>query len=495
VIEVRGESYAFKYAEQFAGLDAVADWARANPTALCDNTARVDGIVSRNNASAATNSLLAQTLHTWLCCTWYGTRGDGLAGSRRSDRDWYGVWEGSCYLMSTVDVEYTQAPFYLAVWPELLRLQLDHWPHYARDGRVTLGERGAGTAFLCHDSGGHATANGNVYSHDMEVEENANYIILAYAYWRRTGDDGPLQRHGEAIGQYLEFLARCDTTGNGVPDRGVANTIDDASPAVQFGREQMYLGAKTLAAFVAGSVILRHLGREPEAQRFDVQAGVLRGTLETAGWLGDHFATLLEKRGVLKNPWSGEEIPCEEIPGWDAAHIYTVNGLALLDMVGLDTGLDRDKLTTDLHTATARCLREYGCVHSDFANTEMAQLESMLGLVGVARAPGWIAMNLLRDIAAFYRGVDLRGLAERYWNWQTTTNTQEPKLFFETFAGNNLCFYPRGIAAWGYFDALGGVVIDRVASVDARGPAFSQTRVPVLLTADWANGTSEVVEG
>ncbi len=106
-------------------------------------------------------------------------------------------------------------------------------------------------------------------------------------------------------------------------------------------------------------------------------------------------------------------------------------------------------------------------------------------MVGVGGNPGWISMNMLRDIAAAYRGIDLRALSERYWQWQVTTNTQQAALFFETFGGNNLCFYPRGVAIWGLFDALAGRVIDRVAGVDRSVPALPGVRVPRLIDAPW----------
>jgi hypothetical protein len=65
------------------------------------------------------------------------------------------------------------------------------------------------------------------------------------------------------------------------------------------------------------------------------------------------------------------------------------------------------------------------------------------------------------------------------------TNTQEPCLFFETFGGNNLCFYPRGVAIWGLLDALAGRVIDRVAGVDKCAGKVADVRVPKLIDAAW----------
>jgi xylan 1,4-beta-xylosidase len=486
-LSVQGDMCPFKYAEQFADLAAVADWARANPGALFTNAARVDGIVASGNGAKSVDNLLAQTLHSWLIDTWWAVRPDG--------RDWFSVWEGSCYFHSTVDVEFTQSPFYLAVWPELLRIELDFWPEYSKDGTKCLGPRGQDTLFLSHDTGSHSSACGQDYHHEMEVEETTNYLILSWTYQRRTGDDSTIFKHAETIRRYLQFLFACDTTGNGIPDKGVANTIDDASPAVQFGTDQIYLAVKTLAALEAGREFMLMVDNDEMAEACADSARRIRELIAVKGWAGDHFVTLLEKEGRgIVDPWSGEKMDLDEVPGWDAPHIYTANGLAPLDMVGIDLGLDKEKLRTDLRVATERCLREYGCVHTDFASEREKLSESMQGLAGVARNPGWVSMNMLRDISAFYRGVDLRALSDRYWAWQTTTNSQEPKIFFETFCGNNLCFYPRGIACWGYFDALGGLVIDRVLGRDETAPAFPQTRVPRLIDADWKAGTWEMIE-
>jgi hypothetical protein len=89
--------------------------------------------------------------------------------------------------------------------------------------------------------------------------------------------------------------------------------------------------------------------------------------------------------------------------------------------------------------------------------------------------------------------VDLRDMAQRYWEWQVLTNTQEPNVFHETFSGNNLRFYPRGVAIWGYFDALAGQVINRVKGMDRAEPALPGVRVPRLFDADWRSGTAAMV--
>jgi hypothetical protein len=482
-LHIQGKWQPFLYSRTFGSLDAVAGWAREHLGCVFENAACVDGVVGANNCGVAVNSLLAYTLHSWLMDSWYVDR-DG--------KDWFSVWEGSCYFHSTVDVEYTQTPFYLAVWPELLRHELDFWTEYSKDGKLCLGERGEGSLFLSHDAGSGSFADGADYAHDMEVEETVNYLLMAFAYYKRTGDESILREKERFLRKYLLFVERASSKGNGIPDQGVANTIDDASPAVQFGKGQVYLAVKSLAALAVGAEILSLFGDAKGAARCRRIAAKARAAIERKGWLGDHYATLLEKSGKgIVDPWSGKALELDEVPGWDASHIYTVNGLALLDMVGFDAGLDLQRLREDLSTAAERCMTEYGCIHSDYSN--LNPVECRDGLAGSAANPGWISMNMLRDIAAFYRGLDFRSFSERYWSWQTTTNTQEPKCFFETFKGNNLCFYPRGIAVWGFFDALSGLVVDKPAGILRHSPLIPQLLVPRLFDADWRNGEVKTV--
>lgn len=484
-LEVRRQTAPFKYTERFATLDAVAVWARQNPEALRENARKVDGIFAANNLSREVNNLLALTLHAWLADTWW---------VRRPDGDWFSVWEGSCYYHSTVDVEYTQTPFYLAVWPELLGLELDEWPAFTAPGESILGERGAGTLYFMHDMGQYAECNATRYHHPMPVEENANYVLMSYAYWRRSGDSSRVQRHAETLERALEFIARCDTTGNGVPDQGMANTIDDASPAVQFGREQVYLAVKAMAALDTGADMLRAAGRPARCAAWRRQAAHIRNALHEKGWKDDHFVTLLDPRADgVTNAWSGQALAGGVIPGWDAAHIYTANGLTLLDMVGRRSGLNEAKLKTDLATGARRCLDKYGCRHSDYVPDAAALAKGEGDAVHCPRI-GWISMNLLRDLSAFYRGLDLRDLAGRYWEFQVLTNTQGPHLFFETFNGNNLMTYPRGVVVFGIFDAIGGVRLDRVKKRLRIRPLTRQIRVPLLLLADWRRGAAPKLE-
>jgi hypothetical protein len=489
VLSVDGRSIPYRYTDTFASIDDVIAWSQKNPRALIENARLVDSIIMDNNCSLAINNLFCQTLHTFLTNTWYGV-------DHENSREYFGVWEGSCYYQSTIDVEYTQTPFYLSLWPELLGKELDIWPLYTVPGdRALQDDRYKDTLVVSHDYGQLSFVRSMVYGHHMPVEENANYILMLFAYWRRTGDFALVKRNIKTVIPLLELIYLCDTTGNGVPDQGMANTIDDASPAVQFGKEQVYLAVKAMAAFRTGAVMLKEAGAG-DADKYLAQAEKIRAVVEGKGWKEDHFVTVLDAgaKGV-KDAWSGLEGQAEDVlPGWDASHIYTVNGLALLDMLGFSTGLDEEKLARDLRSATERCLEKYGCRHSDYIP---AFEELSVGEGRVKNSPriGWISMNMLRDIAALYRGIDFRHLADRYWAYQVLMNTREISFFFETVHGNNLKYYPRGIAVWGFFDALAGLRSDKAEGRETVSPLNAEIHVPLLHSADWTRGTYKRVSG
>lgn len=476
ILTVHGEAAPFRYARSFRSLSQVASWARKHAAEVEAQGRWFDGLIADNSLGSTTTHLMAQTLHAWLVDTWWVTRPSAR-------RDWFSVWEGSCYFHSTVDVEFTQAPFYLTLWPDLLRMELDEWPDLAKGGELCLGDRGRGTLFLSHDMGVHTACGQQAYPHDMEVEEAANYVLLAYAYWRRTGDRSVHTRHSETIHKFLDFIVACDTTGSGAPDKGCTNTIDDASPAVQYGRQQVYLAVKALGALACGADMLADVGYA-EVTRFVRQADMIREAIDARGWLGDHYAVALDPSAEgLVDPWSGETLH-GELPGWDASHIYTANTLPLLDMVGRDLGLDNARIAQDAVAACQRTLGQYGCRHTDYrAPARMAVSEGIAAIT--SGTTGWVSMNMLRDIAAAYRGVDMLGMAERYWDWQSAANAREVYIFFETFGGNNLCFYPRGVAVWGYFEAAAGFVLDRVSGEQSADTLRLTTRIPLLALADW----------
>ena len=85
-------------------------------------------------------------------------------------------------------------------------------------------------------------------------------------------------------------------------------------------------------------------------------------------------------------------------------------------------------------------------------------------------------------------------LENSYWDLQTYSNTGEQSFgFIDTYIGNELCFYPRGATAFGYFLAGPRIRIDRLTNdegsrISICPDRFRNSRWPLLPLADWKAG-------
>ncbi len=457
VLTVFGQPASFKYRWLFTDADAVAAFGQRHFADLWRKGQLMEDLIANAGLTKAQADLIRFSFQNFLLNSWWVVRDDG--------NEWFSVWEGSCYFHSTVDVEYNDALVYLAFWPELLEMLLDEWSLFELQDEVG--------SFLAHDMGGELEVGKQAYHHPMPVEENANFLLLLHCLWRWTGDDELIKRHSGLAKRLTAYFERSDTTGNGFPNLGVANTIDDASPAVQFAREQTYLAVKTLCACHAASQMAEALEEDEWAQQCQRIISRIRRTLDEQAWLGDHYAVCLERSAEgLVDAWTGEPLS-GELVGWDAYSIYTANGLLYLLLSANAPELNWERLRTDIVNAYWQTLTEYGCTHTS-----------------ADRSNVWVSQNLWRDFVAAYLGVSLPDNASRYLALQTFMNTSGlAKGFIDTYLTNNLCFYPRGITSIGYLFALCGLQIDKGRNeVRLRRTAPYPCWVPLLPLADWERG-------
>ncbi len=472
-----GEPMRLKYTRRWPDAAAVADFVRRRYKALLRKSAAFDGLWLDSDLPLSAQNLSALAFQSYLMCTLW-TVGQGRG-------DWFSVWEGSCWYNSTVDVTLQESMFYFACWPELLEKIFAQWSHHANDvaaERERLGQTGHGGEpvadfagkILQHDMGSGWTANGQDYHHAMPVEENANFLLMLYAHGQWWGRTELYEQYHALSVELVKYLLWADSTGNGFPDRGTANTIDDATPAVQYGRDNVYLGVKRLGALHAAASMFEALGDTPWANRCRKEVRTAVKTLN-AGWLGDHWGVCLDKSAKgLVDAWNGKPLPYRTLPGWDAYSLYTTNGLLPLLMIDdLPPGLDAERLRQDVRNAWRASLTTYGCGHSSQDQRNM-----------------WVSMNLWRDCAGGYLGEDFLANADRYWAWQLASNgagSEKPNCFAETSLTNNLVWYPRGAAAFGLPMSIAGLTIDRAAGRSNLTPA-APGRWPLLALADWKKG-------
>lgn len=488
LLESPAGAMGFKYTQYWSSVDEVAGFVIGNHKQLMKKSRQFDAVFSDSSLPSAAANLTAQSFQTYLMNTVW---------CRSALKEWFSVWEGTCVFHSTVDVTYQEAMFYFACWPQLLEMILEEWSHFARTpeevrqrGRrlnaelLAAGEADFDGRILDHDMGTLYTAAGQKYDHSMPVEENADFLLMLYAHGKWWNRPELFTKYGELIADLVKYLLWADSTGNGFPDRGTANTIDDATPAVQYGRDNVYLGVKRLSALHAGSRMLAAAGQAGLASRCRRE---VRKAVKTfnAGWLGDHWGVCLDKsaKGMV-DAWSRKPLPYKTLPGWDAYSLYTSNGLLYLMMVNdVPAGLRVDRLLTDLDNACRESMTIYGCGHSSTDRTMV-----------------WISMNIWRDCVAAYLGRDMLCNSERYWAQQVFNNTlgsDKPNCFGETSLRNDLTTYPRGAASFGLLLSAAGLTIDRPGDHLEVEPV-TVGRWPLLPLAEWKKGKlppTLVVEG
>jgi len=463
VMEVRKTPARLRYVRHWPNLDAVMDDAVAQRDDNLAHSRRFEKLLEQAPLTTSRRHLIAQGFQSYLSNTFWCDVADGA--------EWFSNWEGSCLFHSTVDVEYNLSLFYFAIWPDLLLKTINQWVNYGKDHAES------GGAILSHDMGRGLPANGQSYPHDMPVEENANFLLLLQAYAHWTGNAEPVTRHAEFIGKMADYLLWTDRDGSGFPSEGTANTIDDASPAVQYARKQTYLAIKRVTALQAAADLLTRAGNGELAEKCRATAEQAIAKIEAEAWLGDHFAVCVDKDATgVKDVWTGKPLMTDEIKGWDDYSIYATNGLLLPQMIGLACPFDQRKMQADVGNAIRETVTPYGCGHSSGDSTNV-----------------WISQNLWRDITGRYIGGIVPSLDSRYWDLQVFSNTGDQSFgFIDTYIGNELCFYPRGATAFGHFLSGPRVRIDRLADGKAKisvsPDRYRHSRWPLLPLADWAAG-------
>ena len=502
--EYQDSTFKFKYTKQFADVQEVVNYAVTSRWAgdmiedkslFFDSTILSDSYLTLPSGYRDdVRGMITCSLGSFLMNTWWAESDSG--------REWFSVWEGSCCRFhSTVDVEYNDAWFYFSYWPELLEKIMDEWVLYLKTCHQ-------GT-YLSHDMGWNQECIGQVYPHDMAVEENTDFILLLYRYWKSTGDTAYMRGKFPLVRKLVDFIINCDDNNNGLPDQYTWNTLDQSTPALQFAKDQTYLGVKCLSAHQAAREMALNQS-VPDLtceKKCHGQVELINQTLAYELWLSDHFAVCLDGN--------------VEAADREAYSIYPSNGLLYLFSGGRSTGVtsgNMERFRTDIVNSTDKTMKKYGCTHSTYNAYNQ-----------------WVSQNLWRDQLACHLGVQLRSdnplaLTGRYWDLERFFSRSMNGSFWDvviypggsgvsgalggqqvgswgsgyrpTFAAGtsgggsalgangyqqSLGYYPRGTASLGLLEAVAGLALDLDADVLYYQPTTYPLRVPVLSQADWGN--------
>jgi hypothetical protein len=498
VLQVRGQPCRFKYTQFFRSPAEVADYALADRDAILRRTALFESTIYDATLPPELQDLIAFAFQSWVMNTWWVVD--------QQKHDWFSVWEGCCKFHSTVDVEYNVSPLYFQYWPWLMGTTLAEWVLFIKPSGV-----------LAHDMGMGLTVGAMEYGHDMPVEENTNFVLLAHQYWRMTGDREALRQLLGPCQTLMDYVTRTDTNGDGFSETGCENTIDQGSAAVQYAPAQTYLAVKALGAYRCLREMAEALGQAEVARGCGERERLIAATLRTKGWLGDHYAVDLKPeerlasaapdlpddpatnppatlgpseprayeggmaygpgaRGYERDParpypYASQPAPARPVTGWDGFSIYSANGLVYPLRAGLDVGFEREQMRQDLLTVQGRTEKLFGSPHT-------GNEQNM-----------WISQNIFRDIAAAYLGLDFTPNVRRYWALQKQINQRKRGCFTDVYIYGSdsisLDYYPRGIAAIGLVPALGGITIDVPGKKITAAPLRVPLRLPLTTLADW----------
>ncbi|MEN3013422.1 MAG: DUF4965 domain-containing protein [Endomicrobiia bacterium] len=459
VVKDKKENFSLFYTNFFKNIDEVINYGIINEKHIMEKVDAFEYIINITSLSKTQKDFLAYTFHSYLINTCWLFNYETL-------KDIFTVIEGNCGYHSTVDVEYNVALFYLLFWPELLKKELELWYEYVKEN------------WMLHDIGALFEIGTQIYPHNMEVEENCNLILLSYAYWKHTADSSLITKKYDLLKKLANFIVKCDKNKDGIPDEKTANTIDDASAAVQFSKEQIYLGLKTYSALKALSEIANFLKDNTFVKFIKKITKKIKSTIEKKAWLKDHYVVCLDK--IAKNlidVWSGKKIN-GILEGWDAYSIYTSNGLLYLLISNAEIDLNKEKIKLDILNSKKYNMTEYGCTHTSKDKSNI-----------------WISQNLWHDFVGMYFGLDFSDNIERYWQFELFENTQgRGGCFVDTYGWNHLHYYPRGVTSFGLYYGILGLKVDRIKKEIKLSPVKVPLKVPLVCFANWKEKKFPVVE-
>jgi hypothetical protein len=202
--------------------------------------------------------------------------------------------------ISTVDVLYPSAPFFLFFNPALLQAQLKPVLEYAALPRWKW-------PFAPHDLGTYPLADGQVYGggeltedDQMPVEESGNLLILVAAMEREMGNFDFARAYWPQFTQWAEYLRE-----KGLDPSNQLSTDDFAGHLAHNAN----LSIKAIEALDAYAVLARGVGKSEVADEYARMAAEMAGkwqtmAIDTDKSGGDHYKLAFDKPGTWSQKYN-----------------------------------------------------------------------------------------------------------------------------------------------------------------------------------------------
>jgi hypothetical protein len=188
--------------------------------------------------------------------------------------------------ISTVDVLYPSAPFFLFFNPTLLEAQLKPVLEYSALTRWKW-------PFAPHDLGTYPLANGQVYGggeqsedNQMPVEESGNMLILVDALGRKQGNWHLAEQYWPQLTKWAQYLLE-----KGLDPENQLSTDDFAGHLAHNAN----LSIKAIDGIAAYAQMAKALGKPDVAAQYSTSAKKMASEWQTMAIDGDHYKLAFDK--------------------------------------------------------------------------------------------------------------------------------------------------------------------------------------------------------